>query len=177
MTSLHQEPTKKPSVDVVIKNDKNYAYLSYWGVVRLFDLVDSFSLLLRDLRFKKNMAICFDFTDAMVELTLNDTEIFYHFMYGMQHKLGNSYRLAFVYGDDMTKMLLDFYRLFFARTNIDMQIYSHRFLAKLWLEEPAETSTDTTIGPSPDTLTERTSFDRSSIDRAIDSSIQPKDKE
>ncbi|WP_444995175.1 hypothetical protein [Aliikangiella sp. IMCC44359] len=135
MTNLVKKTDTSQCFDIQIDFDKKYAYLSFFGTVCLKELVDSFSSLIRHPKFEKNMASCFDFTHSIVELTLNQTEIFYHFVNGLRETRGNSYRLAAVCGDEMTKMLVQFYRLYLSRSEVDIQIFEQKVTAKNWLEQ------------------------------------------
>ncbi|MGX5174805.1 hypothetical protein ACUR5C_12355 [Aliikangiella sp. IMCC44653] len=113
----------------------NYCVVQFFNRVTLKELVDSFSALVRHPKFEKNMSACYDMRCAFVEVDLKETEIFYHFAAGMIDKRGADYRLAFVYGDEMTKMLAEFYRLFLSRTQIEVEISDCYNQTLQWLEK------------------------------------------
>jgi hypothetical protein len=130
---LAQVATDSYRVDV--NAVEGIATISFIGVIRLKELVDSFSDLVRHPNFVTDMACCYDCRDGIVEVNLNETEIFYHFAAGMRDKRGSRYLLAFVYGDEMTKVLVQFYRLFLARTEIDVEIFNDKKKAMAWLRD------------------------------------------
>lgn len=121
--------------EVEVDVEYDYALVSFVGVVHLKELVDSYSSFIRHPQFRKNMNCCYDFSNALVEINLNETEIFYHFSSGLREKRGEEYKLAFVYGDEMTKMLSQFYRLFLSRTHIELQLFDQSESAVSWLKE------------------------------------------
>jgi hypothetical protein len=120
-----------------IEFDSDYGcfVVKYNGVIELKDLIDSFSEVIKHPAFEINMPACYDFTDAIVDIDINTTEIFYHFAAGLRDKRGNDYQLAFVYSDEMTKTLVNFYRLFFSRTSIDVEIFNNGETALNWIKE------------------------------------------
>ena len=135
MTESQLAPVFADGFEVEIDVEHNFGLVSFAGVVHLKELVDSYSSFIRHPQFKKNMNCCYDFANALVEINLNETEIFYHFTAGLKEKRGDGYKLAFVYGDEMTKMLSQFYRLFLSRTQIELQLYDHSDEAISWLKE------------------------------------------
>jgi hypothetical protein len=114
---------------------RDYCVIQFFQTVTLKELVDSFSELVRHPKFVKNMSACYDMRRAFVEVDIKETEIFYHFSAGMSEKRGADYRLAFVYGDEMTKMLAEFYRLFLSRTHIEVEISDSYKQTLSWLEK------------------------------------------
>ena len=135
MTNSQLAPVLTEGYEVFIDNDEGVAHIVFGGVIRLKELVDSFSELIRHPDFIKDIACCYDCTNALVEVNLTETEIFYHFAAGLRQKRGDKYSLAFVYSDEMTKVLVQFYRLFLARTEIDVELFEHKSNAISWLKE------------------------------------------
>ncbi|TQV89615.1 hypothetical protein [Aliikangiella coralliicola] len=122
---------------VEIDSTNSLAHLVYFGSITLKDVVGSFSALIRHPDFVHNMDACYDLSQAIVEIDLNETEIFSHFVEGLRDRRGANYRIAFICGDEMTKMLVDFYRLFLARTDIELFNTDTKSSAMDWLCEPA----------------------------------------
>jgi len=107
--------------------------ISFHGVMRLKELVDSFSEIIRHPDFEVNMSACYDLSNAMVDLDLKQTEIFFHFASGLRGKRGDSYKISFVYGDNMARMLVNFYQLFLAHSQIEIYITENSVEALDWL--------------------------------------------
>jgi len=118
-------------------------HIEFSGDLDLKDLIDSFSAVIRHEQFVVDMPACYDFTNARMDIDINATEVIFHFVAGLREKRGNHYQLAFVYGDEMTKALVDFYRLFFSRTSIDVEIFRNRETAVEWIKESQIPSTIT----------------------------------
>ena len=110
---------------------------SFFGHISLNQLLDCYSAILQMPEFTRNINACFDFGAAIVEIDLKETENFYHFASGLREKRGENYELAMVYGDPMTKMLLDFYKLFLVRTQVHVGVFDTRERALAWLEQQA----------------------------------------
>ena len=149
MSNTKQVSIQSPQFEVSIDTESKIALIELSGVVNLKQMVDSFSELVRHPDFEKNMCCCYDCGDALIEVNLNETEIFYHFSAGMRNKRGTDYNIAFVSGDEMTQMLVQFYRLFLVRTDIDIEMFSNKEDAYQWLLELRLPLPDTIIAPIP----------------------------
>jgi len=121
--------------DIFIDKAQATVHLEFSGTVSLKDLVDSFSATIHNPDFVTNMSALYDLRLANVELDLTETEIFFHFAAGLRDKRGDSYALAFVCADEMTKMVANFYRLFLVRTDIDVLICDDFKQALDWIEQ------------------------------------------
>lgn len=115
--------------------DTKIMHVDFFGNIELKDVVDSFSSVIRHEKFSINMPGCYDFTNAILDIDINDTEVVFHFVAGLAKKRGSEYLLAFIYSDEMTKTLMDFYRLAFSRTSIDVETFSNRDIAVEWIKE------------------------------------------
>lgn len=109
------------------------AVVSFFGDIHLKELVDSCTQVLDLPDFVRNMPACFDFSQAMIDIDINSAEILFHYNAGIREKRGKEYQLALVFGDEMTKTLVDFYRLLNAMTNIDIDIFDGKEKAMNWL--------------------------------------------
>lgn len=109
--------------------------VEFFGSIELKELVDGMSAVTQHPEFEVNIPACFDFTQAIIDVDLAATEVVFNFGKGLGKKRGNDYQVAFVYGDELTKTLLNFYRLFFARTKIDVDIFDNRCSALSWIRE------------------------------------------
>lgn len=125
----------KRSYKIYYSSENNIMHIDFFGEIVLKDLVDSFSELIRHEKFVINIPGCYDFTDAILEVDINDTELVFQFVTGLMKKRGGEYPLAFIYSDEMTKAMLDFYRLSFSRTSIDVEIFNNRDIAVEWVKE------------------------------------------
>jgi hypothetical protein len=128
----------------VITADKNYfkvdfdtsnkiMFLRFYGVIDLKDMIDSLSTGIRHQEFEYNMSACCDFSQATVDVDISATEVIFHFLMGLKDKRGDEYHLALVYSDEITKALMDFYRLAFSRSKIDVELFKSIELATDWL--------------------------------------------
>ncbi|MCW8875860.1 MAG: hypothetical protein OQK51_02280 [Kangiellaceae bacterium] len=118
---------------IQIDKENNLATLTFVGHIGIKQFADSFSELIRHKDFVQNMNACYRLENAYVDLNINDTEILFHFAAGMRDKRGDQYQLAFVYKDEMTKMLVEFYRLFLVRTDIEVLTTPSIQEAQSWL--------------------------------------------
>jgi len=116
-------------------------HISFTGSMELKGLVASFSAVIRHPDFYFNMPACYDFSQARMDIDINTTEVIFHFVAGLRDKRGGDYQLAFVYADEMTKALVDFYRLFFSRTSIDVEIFNQKSDAIEWIKESRKPAT------------------------------------
>jgi len=116
-------------------SEDSYMYIEYFGDMKLKQLIDSFSEVIRHENFITDMPACYDFSNAMMDINIPSTEIIYHFVEGLSSKRGNDYQLAFVYADEMTKALCNFYRLFYSRKNIDVETFKNKETAIEWIKE------------------------------------------
>jgi|GEM_PF-2890047 len=135
MTNSQLAPVVYDGFEVYIDTQDDIAHIQLVGIIKIKELVDSFSALIRHPDFHKNIACVYDCTQALIEVNLTETEIFYHFAAGLRDKRGDQYPLAFIYGDEMTKMLVQFYRLFLARTEIDVELFYDKSEAIIWVKE------------------------------------------
>ncbi len=103
--------------------------------VGLRELLDCYSDYVKHPSFIKNMAVCYDFSDCVVDMDVNATELFYQFSTGMRDKRGDSYQLAFVCVDSLTKISVELYRLMLSRTKIDVEIFDNLAIALDWIKE------------------------------------------
>lgn len=150
MSNSSQQPVlEESSFEVSVDTDSKIATITLAGVVNLKQLVDSFSELVRHPDFEKNICCCYDCRQALIEVNLTETEIFYHFSAGMRSKRGTDYNIAFVKGDEMTGMLVQFYRLFLVRCNIEIELFSSKDEALSWLIESRLPSRVETAAPVP----------------------------
>ncbi|TQV74988.1 hypothetical protein FLL45_08580 [Aliikangiella marina] len=136
--------------EVTIDTENKIATIALFGVINLKHLVDSFSELVRHPDFEKNICCCYDCRDALIEVNLTETEIFYHFSAGMRSKRGTEYNIAFISGDEMTEMLVQFYRLFLVRSEIHIESFKTSEEAIQWLLESRLPIANGTIEPFPD---------------------------
>lgn len=127
------ESSYAASFRISINKIHQTAYLTFYGALSLKELVDSFSQLIRHPDFEVNMSACYDLSNALVELDLKETEIFFHFASGLRDKRGDNYKLSFIYADDMTRMLVNFYQLFLARSHIEVFSTENPDEASAWL--------------------------------------------
>jgi len=118
-----------------------FMYVEYFGDMKLKSLIDSFSELIRHKNFQKNMAACYDFSNAVMDIDMPSTEVIYHFVEGLGSKRGDDYQLAFVCSDEMTKALCNFYRLFYSRKKIDVETFKNKATAIEWIKESSKPAT------------------------------------
>lgn len=120
----------------LINIDKKTAIvnLQFFGVIELADFEQAFSATVNHSDFETNMAGCYDLRCALVDIDFKETESMSQFAQDLRDKRGNSYRLAFVYADEMTKMLAEFYKLFLSRTQVDVLITDDIDQATSWLK-------------------------------------------
>lgn len=128
---IESDCTKAFSIN--INKTHRTIYLTFYGTLGLKELVDSFSQIIRHPDFEANMSACYDLSNALVELDLKETEIFFHFASGLRDKRGDNYKLSFIYADDMTRMLVNFYQLFLARSQIEVFSTENPEEASAWL--------------------------------------------
>lgn len=116
-------------------------HVVFFGCVYFKDIIDGFSTVIRHQEFELNMPACYDFSNATLEMNMNSTEIIFHFTSGLAEKRGKEYLLALVYNDEMTKALFDFYRLYLARTQIDVEMFKNSQTAIDWIIESQKEKT------------------------------------
>ena len=116
-------------------------HIKFDGIMSLKELVDGFSAVLRHKDFFYNMPACYDFSNAIVEIDINETEVIYHFAFGLMDKRGREYQLAFVYADGLAEAMINFYRLFFSRTLIDVEMFRNKLTAVEWIKESRKSAT------------------------------------
>jgi len=132
-------------MDFVPKQDKKAFQLHYneeldliriefFGTVKVKQLLDAYSALFKHEKFHTEQNGIIDFSKAVVDVDLNETEIFYHFASGFREQRGENYLLALVYGDEMTKMLLNFYKLFLVRTQIEVEVLDSVAASEQWIK-------------------------------------------
>lgn len=121
--------------ELAYETESKSMLVEFSGQLEIKELIASFSAVIRHEYFYKNMPACYDFTNAIIDIDINSTEVIFHFVAGLRDKRGSEYSLAFVYDDEMTKALVDFYRLFFSRTSIDVDIFDNRSDAIQWIKE------------------------------------------
>ena len=116
-------------------------HIIFTGNMELKGLIASFSAVIRHPDFYFNMPACYDFSTATVDIDINTTEVIFHFVAGSSKKRGDDYQIAFIYSDEMTKALVDFYRLFFSRTSIDVEVFDKMPDAIEWIKENRKPAT------------------------------------
>ena len=121
--------------DISIDQSKNCVLLRLYGHIGLRDLVAAFSDTIKHPEFKINMNACYDMSKAIIDVDLKETEVFFHFASGLREQRGECYKLAFVYSDEMAKMLVNIYQLFLARTDIEVYSTASVSDAIKWLED------------------------------------------
>ena len=122
------------SFDIQLDSKNLLVHLTFNGMVGLKDFADSFSAIIRHPEFVKNMHCCYDLSNAEVEMNLNDTEICFHFTSALRDKRGSNYVLVFVCNDELTKMMVNFYRLFLVQTKVDVRIEKDFEKALQWIQ-------------------------------------------
>ena len=120
---------------VSFNSENEFMYVEYFGDMKLKEIIDSFSEVVRHKAFKPDMAACYDFSNATIDVDMSVTEIIFHFVDGMSDKRGEDYQLAFVCSDEMTEALCHFYRLFYSRKNIDVETFKNTETAIEWIRE------------------------------------------
>ncbi len=116
-------------------------HIIFIGNMELKGLIASFSAVIRHPDFYFNMPACYDFSNATMDIDINSTEVIFHFVAGLRSKRGDDYQIAFIYSDEMTKALVDFYRLFFSRTSIDVELFDKKPDAVEWIKESRKPAT------------------------------------
>jgi len=107
--------------------------LRFYGVIGLKDMIDSLSTGIRHQEFEFNMSACCDFSEATLDVDISATEVIFHFLTGLRDKRGDEYHLALVYSDEITKTLMDYYRLAFSRTKVDVELFRNTEAAHNWI--------------------------------------------
>jgi hypothetical protein len=125
--------TKKTNYKIDFDLTNKIMITSFFGIVDLKDIIDSLSAGIRQNEFEINMSACFDFTNATVDADISATEIVFHFLTGLQDRRGNEYHLALVYSDEITKTLMDYYRLAFSRSKVDVELFQNKDAAMNWI--------------------------------------------
>lgn len=115
--------------------EDGYVLVEMKGDISLKDLIDCFSSLVRHPSFVFNMSACYDFTKAFGEVNMKSKDLFSQFSIAMEEKRGDSYYLALVHSDPLTKASLELYKLSFARRKVDIEIFSSRATAIEWVKE------------------------------------------
>ncbi len=123
------------SFELYYEPESKVMHIDFTGNMELKALIASFSAVIRHENFYINMPACYDFSNAFMDIDINSIEVIFHFVAGLRDKRGDSYQLAFVYADEMTKALVDFYRLFFSRTSIDVEIFNNKADAIEWIND------------------------------------------
>lgn len=124
--------------DLQFDSGSKIMHIKFTGNMELKGLIASFSAVIRHPLFYFNMPACYDFSNAVMDIDINSTEVIFHFVAGLRGKRGDDYQIAFIYSDEMTKVLVDFYRLFFSRTSIDVEVFDLKSKAIEWIKESRE---------------------------------------
>ncbi len=124
---------EKNSFKIEFDTANKIMILRFFGVIDLKDMIDSLSTGIRHKEFEFNMSACCDFSDATVDVDISATEVIFHFLTGLRDKRGDEYHLALVYSDEITKTLMDFYRLAFSRSKIDVELFRNKEAAINWI--------------------------------------------
>ena len=127
--------TSEQSFNLEFDPKSKIMHIDFKGGMELKGLIGSFSAVIRHPDFYFNMPACYNFSKATVDIDINSTEVIFHFVAGLRDKRGDNYQIAFIYSDEMTKTLVDFYRLYFSRTSIDVEIFSQKTDAIRWIKE------------------------------------------
>lgn len=127
--------SSEQSFNLEFDQESKIMHIGFAGNMELKGLIASFSAVVRHPDFYYNMPACYDFSKATMDIDINSTEVIFHFVAGMSNKRGDDYQIAFIYSDEMTKALVDFYRLFFSRTSIDVEIFNQKSDAIEWIKE------------------------------------------
>lgn len=135
------------SFDIHYEPESKVMHIDFTGNMELKALIASFSAVIRHEDFYINMPACYDFSNAIMDIDINATEVIFHFVSGLRDKRGDKYLLTFVYADEMTKALVDFYRLFFSRTSIDIEIFNNKADAIEWIKDSRQTATVSYLEP------------------------------
>ncbi len=125
--------TNAKSFEVDFDLDNKIMILRFYGVIDLKDMIDSLSTGIRHQEFEYNMSACCDFSQATVDVEMSAAEVIFHFLTGLREKRGDEYHLALVYSDEITKTLMDYYRLAFSRSKIDVELFQSFEAARNWI--------------------------------------------
>lgn len=133
MMQVSSVTTEKNCFKVDFDTINKIMILRFHGVIDLKDMIDSLSTGIRHQEFEYNMSACCDFSEATVDIELSATEVIFHFLTGLRDKRGDEYHLALVYSDEITKALMDYYRLAFSRSKIDVELFRNYQAAIDWI--------------------------------------------
>ena len=125
--------TEKSNFEISFDVDNKIMFLKFYGIVDLKDMIDSHSTGIIHQELENNMSACCDLTEATVDVDISATEIIFHFLIGLKEKRGDEYHLALVYSDEITKALMDYYRLAFSRTKVDVELFRNTQAAINWI--------------------------------------------
>ncbi len=126
----------KQEFDFFIDVGANIVFIRFSGMVTMVELVKCYSEFVRHPDFKKDMGCCYDLSEALLEVGINEIEIITQYVTGMRDKRGTSYKVAFVCTDDMAQVLSKLYRLSLVRTDIEVELFEDKKDAIIWLKEP-----------------------------------------
>jgi len=121
------------SFEVKINLSGPYAELTFNGAVSKATLNDSFLHLIAHPEFKYNMNACCDYCNAYPEAEMADIEEHAQFVAKNLIKRGFNYKLALVANDTLNRALLAVYKLLISKTSVDVEVFSSKEKAVLWL--------------------------------------------
>lgn len=119
--------------DIYIDKKYQTVFITLSGLVVLQDLIEAFSATLNHPDFEVNMSCIYDMRDAILDSDIKEAEIMSHYTSGFSHQRGKSYLLAFVVTEEMTKMLVEFYRLLLTQTDIQVCVTDEMTKAIQWI--------------------------------------------
>ncbi|WP_196140974.1 hypothetical protein [Aliikangiella sp. G2MR2-5] len=122
-------------VQVKVDKDRGFAEITFEGGITRKHLDHSFSLLINDPDFKKNMNALYDYSRAYSDLEMPEIEEHAQFVVEHLNLRGTNYKLALVASDTLNIALLEVYKLLISKTSVEAEVFHNIAAARRWLME------------------------------------------
>ncbi len=128
---IHNSPNYYLSID----KNRGYADFIFSDSVSLEVVNNAFLDLIKHPSFRHNMDACYDYSDAIIETTMQEVEKHAQFVGQYTDKRGGHYKLALVSNETLNSALLNVYKLLISKTSIEVEVFGSRRQALNWLNK------------------------------------------
>jgi len=83
--------------------------------------------------YQKNMSLCYDFSAAIINISMKEIEQHAERVMRFIDKGGDDHKLALVSNESLACALLNYYRLLTSKSSVDVEVFSTCRQANIWL--------------------------------------------
>ncbi|MDH5433804.1 MAG: STAS/SEC14 domain-containing protein [Gammaproteobacteria bacterium] len=130
-----KQKTDRTDYTIEVNKEIKTAIVKFHGKVGKESLESSFVDLLSHEDFVKNANACYNYSNAYFSANMQEIEKHAQFVNERREERGDSYKLAFVTRDKLTKTLLEIYKLLIAHTAVEVKVFTIHKRAVEWIEK------------------------------------------